>query len=380
MTETDQAWDVVIVGAGPAGIGTAYALTHFGNPRVTILERNEVGASFARWPEEMRFITPSFNSNQFGWLDMNSFGLRISPAQHLRREHPSGQEYARFLQAFTRLLELPVQEGVDVRSVRREGNKFVLHTSGGEVRAKFVVWAAGEFQYPKTGGFPGAELCLHNSRVGSWRDLEGDDFVVIGGYESGIDAAVHLTVNRKKVTVLDGKAVWDSKDEDPSVSLSPFTRDRLKGALDRGKLELVGPARVTAVERRRRFLGTTNGFVVTTDDGRSLYTRQAPILATGFASSLTLIEDLFDWHEGKAKLTTDDESTRTPGLFLVGPQVWHDQVIFCFIYKFRQRFAVVAHAIAERLGIDTAEVVAVYRSKGMFLDDLSCCKEACETC
>lgn len=374
MIQTGQGWDVVIVGAGPAGVGTAYAFTHFGNPRVTVLERHEVGASFARWPAEMRFITPSFNSNQFGWLDVNSFGLRVSPAQHLGKEHPSGQEYARFLRAFARFLELPVQEGVDVRTVRREGDGFVLHTSGGEVQARFVVWAAGEFQYPRTSGFPGAELCLHNSRVGSWRDLEGDDFVVIGGYESGIDAAVHLTVNRKKVTVLDGKAVWQAKDEDPSVSLSPFTRGRLEAALDRGRLELVGPARVTAVERHR------SGFVVTTDAGRLLRTPQAPILATGFASSLALIEDLFDWHEGKARLTPDDESTRTPGLFLVGPQVWHDQVVFCFIYKFRQRFAVVARAIARRLGIDTAEAVTVYRSKGMFLDDLSCCKEACESC
>lgn len=287
MTPTVQAWDVVIVDAGPAGIGTAYAFTHFGNPRVTVLERHEVGASFARWPTEMRFITPSFNSNQFGWLDLNSFGLRNSPADHLSKEHPSGQEYVRFLQAFTHFLELPVQEGVDVRSVRRVGDGFELHTSQGAVRARFVVWAAGEFQYPRTNGFPGAELCLHSSRVHSWRELEGDDFVVIGGYESGIDAAIHLTVNRKKVTVLDGKAAWQVEEEDPSVSLSPFTRERLDAALTKGTLELIGSARVTAVEKHR------SGFVVTTDSGQTLHRRQAPILATGFVSSLVLIKHLF---------------------------------------------------------------------------------------
>lgn len=374
MTPTVQAWDVVIVGAGPAGIGTAYAFTHFGIDRFTVLERHEVGASFARWPAEMRFITPSFNSNQFGWLDLNSFGLRVSPAYTIGKEHPSGQEYARFLQAFARYLELPVQTGVDVRSVRREDDGFVLRTSHGEVRARFVVWAAGEYQYPRMGGFPGAEHCLHNSRVRSWRELEGDDFVVIGGYESGIDAAVHLAANRKRVVVLDARGAWNAKEDDPSVSLAPFTRERLKAALSRGKVELVSQVRVTQVEKQRR------GFAVLTDSGQTLHTRQAPILATGFASSLVLIEELFDWHEGKVKLTPDDESTRTPGLFLVGPQVWHDQVIFCFIYKFRQRFAVVARAIARRLGFDTDEMVEIYRSKGMFLDDLSCCKEACESC
>ena len=50
-----------------------------------------------------------------------------------------------------------------------------------------------------------------------------------------------------------------------------------------------------------------------------------------------------------------DESTLVPGLFLAGPMVHHRGVRFCFIYKFRQRFAIVANAIAQRLGMDTTE-------------------------
>ena len=69
--------DVIVVGAGAAGIGVAFSLTHtFGlDPsRVVLLERGEaVGASFRSWPAEMRFISPSFN--QQGWtssFDLNS--------------------------------------------------------------------------------------------------------------------------------------------------------------------------------------------------------------------------------------------------------------------------------------------------------------------
>lgn len=71
-----------------------------------------------------------------------------------------------------------------------------------------------------------------------------------------------------------------------------------------------------------------------------------------------------------------DESLRAPGFFVVGPQVRHEGVIFCFIYKFRQRFAVVAAAIGERLGLDLAPLEA-YRDGGMYLDDLSCCGQDC---
>ena len=54
-----------------------------------------------------------------------------------------------------------------------------------------MIWAGGEYQYPSLGGFQGSELCLHTSNIGSYQELDGDDFLIIGGYESGIDAAYH---------------------------------------------------------------------------------------------------------------------------------------------------------------------------------------------
>jgi putative flavoprotein involved in K+ transport len=171
--------------------------------------------------------------------------------------------------------------------------------------------------------------------------------------------------------VLDRKTSWESDSSDPSFALSPYTHERLAAVLQTGRVELIGDALVLRVEQE------PDGFVMWGDAGRCWYTPVPPILATGFEGSLRLIADLFEWREdGQVVLTGRDESTRTPGLFVVGPNVWHGQVVFCFIYKFRQRFAVVANAIAERLNIDTAPL-DVYRRSGMFLEDLACCGEAC---
>ena len=80
---------------------------------------------------------------------------------------------------------------------------------------------------------------------------------------------------------------------------------------------------------------------------------------------------------GAPLLTKNDESTIVPGVFLVGPTVSHGKHSFCFVYKFRQRFAIVANAICEGLGMDTKMAIAECRKANMYLDDLSCCEDTC---
>jgi cation diffusion facilitator CzcD-associated flavoprotein CzcO len=365
--------DVIIVGAGAAGVGLGVALRQIDLDvsNYVILERHAVGESFRRWPAEMRFISPSFNSNPFGLVDLNAITPNTSPAYTLRKEHPSGMDYARYLGAVADHFELPIKTGVDVTDVVLEDARFFVRTSQGEFTARFLVWCAGEFQYPKHNGFTGAQLCLHNSAVRSWHELKGKEYVVIGGYESGIDAAVQLSSLGKKVRVLDGRDAWKDDSSDPSISLSPYTSERLRRALPGERIQLIGDKRVTAVEKQGR------GYSVRTDDDEWFTTSNPPILATGFEGSLKLIADLFEWRDdGQPHLNEVDESTITPGLFVAGPSVRQGKHIFCFIYKFRQRFAVVANAIGTRLGQNTKDLDA-YRKAGMFLDDLSCCSDAC---
>eukprot|EP01052_Picozoa_sp_SAG31_P030432 SAG31_NODE_3120_length_4655_cov_1.886304_4_plen_129_part_01 len=97
-----------------------------------------------------------------------------------------------------------------------------------KIRTKFAILATGEFQYPKTGGLRGAaEHCLHNSRVQSWATLAqqqrepdqpdniGQERVIIGGYESGMDAAVHLANAGVNVTVMASTPFWSTRTLDP---------------------------------------------------------------------------------------------------------------------------------------------------------------------
>ncbi len=364
----DERTDILIVGAGAAGIGVGLALGAIG-ARFLILEAHRIGHSFRRWPAETRFITPSFTSNAFNLPDLNALHPDTSPAFTLGKEHPTGQDYALYLQVLAEHYRLPIWEGVRVRKVEPLGGEgFLVHTNRGPLRSRFLVWAVGEFSFPK---YPvlGSRLGLHYGQVRRWARLEGDRWAVIGGYESGIDAAYHLALAGKRVTVFDPRAPWEVQEGEPSFELSPFTRERLEVALATRRVTLV-PKGVERVEKGK-------GGYLLHHEGGVFKTPNPPIVATGFGGGWEPVRGLFEMDGDFPHLTPWDESTLTPGLFLAGPKVRHLGVPFCFIYKFRARFPVVAQAIGERLGLDTSPL-EVYREKGMWAEDLeACCTSAC---
>ncbi|MCH2108815.1 MAG: NAD(P)-binding domain-containing protein [Polyangiaceae bacterium] len=373
MTESSGAehYDALVIGAGAAGVGVAVALKDAGVKKFAVLERHFIGSSFAVWPIETRFITPSFPTNSIGMLDLNAVALGTSPAHILGVEHPTGQEYAAHLNAVARHHELPIQEDVSVQSVSRQGGLYHLETSQGRKTAQHLVWAAGEFQFPATDIFPGSRLCTHTSDVASFRELRGEDFVVIGGYESGIDAAFHLAQRGARVRVLDRGCPWANVSSDPSIALSTYSLERMADPLFEKNVQLHPEVTVSEVQQ------TKEGFLLKSSNGKLWETPQPPLLAAGYLGGLKLVSKLFEHREdGFPLLSEEDESTTSPGLFLCGPAVRHDKHVFCFIYKYRQRFAVVAKAIATALELP-AEALETYRQWGMYLDDLSCCGEEC---
>lgn len=370
------ATDVVIVGAGPAGIGMALALEKLPGIKYAVFESHQPGESFRRWPQQTRLITPSFHSNPFGLADLNAVSEYSSPAIFSGAEHLSGGQYAAYLAFIARQHGLPIVTGCAVQEVApaKEGG-FVLTTGQGRLQTRFLVWATGEYQYPELKPFPGAQWCCHYAQVPTWQGFEAPAYTVIGGYESGVDAAVNLVGLGRSIRLLTRKSTWDPLGPyDPSLSLSPYSRGRLYAAVDTGRLDIVFGADIVQVEARKG-----GGYRIHAADGRYWDETQPPILGTGFrkGGGAQQIAGLWQWTtEGHVTLSEHDESTVAPGLFLVGPQVRHHDRIYCFIYKFRQRFGLIGRCIGERLGLDTQALQAGSGAWGPF-GNSDCC-EGCQ--
>jgi len=364
--------DVIIVGAGAAGLGCAAALKACGIEDVLLLDKREVGAAFASWPAQMRMISPSFHSNPFGQPDLNAITPHTSPADYLHSEHPTGREYADYLKAVASFYQLNIQSGVTVSAVKKSGKGFKLTTDGETFRARYVIWAAGEFFFPRDGEIKGSEFCLHNSAVEDWTELPGVEHAIIGGFESGIDAAIHLARAGKSVHVLSRGEPWHQDSTDPSRMLSPFTYDRLKDVLRNapGSIRFCRDADIVEVVKREC------DYMILDREGEPFEVSTPPILCTGFHGGLGPVEKHFTDEKGELVFTEEaDESPTLPGLFYSGPMLQHRQSLFCFIYKFRARFGIVAREIAEQLGQAWQEPLQQWQDRGFMIEDLSCCAD-----
>ena len=367
-------YDVIIVGAGPAGIGVA-SLLNQSDLNVLILDKNEIGNSFFQWPENMEMITPSFPSNAFGQMDLNSIYESTSPAFAFNKEHLTGEEYGFYLTGVSDHLALNVQKNNEVTKVYQGENGWILETERGQYFCKYLVWAAGEFQNPKIENISGSSHCIHSSKIKNIKELSGDEFVVIGGYESGVQIAFDLVKNNKKVTLVNREVIDDLETSDPSRVLSPYTYPKYE-VLKNSELytEIIGNAE-TVIEKE-------NGYQVQLKDNSVIESETNPICATGFSLVKKPIEQFITYREdGSPKLDEKtDEFFGKKNFYLSGPSVRHDEHIFCFIYKFRQRFGVIVEDILlkeEYKKENVAVLVEGWKRNGMYLSDLSCCGEEC---
>src|SRR2546421_10997738 len=131
--------DVVVVGAGQAGLAVSHELTRAGVAHV-VLEKGRPGQTWrGRW-DSFCLVTPNWSvqlpGGAYDGADPDGFMPRDEVVGHL-------EWYAASFDA-------PVREHLEVTSVdAAQGGGFRLATSGGELRAARVVLATGAYQRPR---------------------------------------------------------------------------------------------------------------------------------------------------------------------------------------------------------------------------------------
>ncbi|MDT9593188.1 NAD(P)/FAD-dependent oxidoreductase [Nocardioides zeae] len=184
---TREQTDVVVIGAGQAGIAASEHLGAEGVPHI-VLERGRIAE---RWRSER---WDSLVANGPAWHDRFP-GLEFSDVAP--DEFASKEQVADYFAAYAQKLGAPVRCGVEVTSVRRiEGSqRFEVQTTDGVIEARFVIAATGPFQKPSIPPIvTGASevLQIHSSAYRNPGQLPDGGVLVVGAGSSGVQIADEL--------------------------------------------------------------------------------------------------------------------------------------------------------------------------------------------
>ena len=183
MSATDV--DVLVVGAGHAGLGVASRLLARGRSPLILEADPRVGDTWRRRWASLRLFTPRF---------VNGLpGMRFPDGDEA---FPGKDEVADYQERYAQWLGVPVRLGSRVTRLRRVGDLFEATVAAGALRAKNVVIATGAHRTPKIPAFASrldpALLQLHSSEYGRAGALPPGPVLVVGGRNSGAEIAMEL--------------------------------------------------------------------------------------------------------------------------------------------------------------------------------------------
>ncbi len=177
VSTSAEIFDVVVVGAGPAGISASLRAAERGLKALT-LEREEVGGTVSKYPRQKLVMTSPVEFPLHG---------------KFRKTTLSKEELLSFWEKVMKRADLNIRAGESVDSVRREQDGiFRVKTARAEYQSRAVILALGRAGTPRKLGVTGEEL----SHV-LYRLIEADHYthkniLVVGGGDSAVEAAMGL--------------------------------------------------------------------------------------------------------------------------------------------------------------------------------------------
>ncbi|TKJ33606.1 NAD(P)-binding domain-containing protein [Blastococcus sp. CCUG 61487] len=205
--------DVVVIGAGQAGLSTAYGLLRQGFARHTgfVVLDAETGPGGA-WQHRWDSLTLG-STHRVHDLP----GLPFTPDHP---QAPAVEAVPAYYAEYERHSDLPVVRPVRVAAVRRTDDRFRVETDAGDWTARALVNATGTWTRPFVPRYPGQETFrgrqLHTVDYRSPEEFRGQHVVVVGGGSSATQLLGEISRVTSTTWVTRREPVWrdDEFDED----------------------------------------------------------------------------------------------------------------------------------------------------------------------
>lgn len=169
--------DVVIVGAGPAGLSATLNAMHHELRSVTIEQEDDLGGTVYHYPRNKIVMTQP---------------VRLALVGDVKMTEVMKEALLEFWHGIVRRHDVRIQFGERMEAVVKTESGFVVRTARNEYRTRCVLLAIGRRGTPRKLGVPGEELPKVVYRLIDPEQYRGKQVLVVGGGDSAIEAAIAL--------------------------------------------------------------------------------------------------------------------------------------------------------------------------------------------
>ncbi|MDD4969233.1 MAG: NAD(P)-binding domain-containing protein [Paludibacter sp.] len=175
-------YDLIVVGAGPAGISATLAAKKY-NLKVLTLEQGTLGGTVFTFPRSKIVMTAP--------MDLPLFGK-------VKFRETSKTELLDLWHTVLSKNNISIKENSKVEAIVPGGGIFNVEILGGDVySSKAVLIAIGRRGTPRKLGVPGEESEKVAYRLLEPEEIKGKNILVVGGGDSAIESALLLADNNK---------------------------------------------------------------------------------------------------------------------------------------------------------------------------------------
>ncbi len=295
--------DLIIIGAGPAGLSAAEAARRE-ELRYLVIEQGTIADTIRLYPVgRTLFSTPN---------ELEMYEGALKPC----REKPTREELLSHYIHFVLDNDLNINTGETVLEVEQAADDgFRIHTDKGAYEAARILFAIGAMAHPRHLSVPGEDLPkVHHRFVEPYAYIR-KDALVVGGGNSAAEAALFLSEEGARTTLAIWREDWENRDP-KAGAMKHWVRSPLEKEVEAGRLRVVLYKQVVSI--------TQGDVTLTTEAGETLtIPNDVVFVLVGSDADLTLLKSLGVQTQA-GKLTEvpvyDPETfeTNVPGVYVAG--------------------------------------------------------------